>query len=101
MALHPSVAAVRTAVRRALADLEPGAVVLVACSGGPDSLALLAATVHEARTPGWRVVGTSVDHELQEGSQLQAARVVEQMAALGVDETVGSRVVVQIGRAHV
>ena len=95
MALHPSVAAVRTAVRRALADLEPGAVVLVACSGGPDSLALLAATVHEARTPGWRVVGATVDHGLQEGSQLQAARVVEQMAALGVDETVGSRVVVR------
>ena len=37
---HPAVAAVRLAVRAALAELEPGAVALVACSGGADSLAL-------------------------------------------------------------
>ena len=49
--LHPAVAAVRLAVRRGLADLDPGATVIVACSGGADSLALLAATVFEARGP--------------------------------------------------
>ncbi len=58
---HPSVAATRLAVRRCLADLEPGATVVVACSGGPDSLALVAATVHEARAGHWRVVGATVD----------------------------------------
>jgi tRNA(Ile)-lysidine synthase len=87
MTLHPSVAAVRLGVRRALAPIAPGEAVLVACSGGPDSLALLAAAVFEARRPGLRVVGVTVDHGLQEGSRAQAARTVEQMAALGADET--------------
>ncbi len=90
--LHPSVAAVRSAVRRGLADLEPGATVLVACSGGADSLALLAGSVAERDAGSWQVVGVTVDHGLQEGSQGQADRVVEQMAALGVDETVRARV---------
>lgn len=91
---HPSVAATRVAVRRELADLPSGSTVVVACSGGADSLALTAATVHEARAGGWRVVGATVDHQLQEGSAAQAARVVEQMAALGVDETLTARVTV-------
>lgn len=65
---------------------------MVACSGGADSLALVSAAVFEARRPGLRVVGATVDHGLQEGSAAQAARTVEQMAALGVDETASVRV---------
>ncbi|MGV3564120.1 MAG: tRNA lysidine(34) synthetase TilS [Nocardioides sp.] len=91
---HPSVAATRVAVRRELADVPAGSTVVVACSGGADSLALAAATVHEARAGGWRVVGATVDHQLQEGSAAQAARVVEQLAALGIDETLTARVTV-------
>lgn len=100
MSLHPSVAAVRVAVRRTLAELAdatPGAAVVVACSGGADSLALLSATVFEARRLDLRVVGATVDHGLQEGSAGHAAHVVEQMAALGADETASSRVVVSGG----
>jgi tRNA(Ile)-lysidine synthase len=85
---------VRRGVRIALADLAPGDVVVVACSGGADSLALVSATVFEARGAGWRVVGATVDHGLQDGSAEQAQRVVTQMAALGVDETVAARVTV-------
>ncbi len=70
---------------------------MVACSGGPDSLALVAATVHEARAGGWRVVGATVDHGMQDGSEAQTARVVEQMADLGVDETLAARVTVDPG----
>ena len=95
MTLHPAVAAVRGAVRRGLADLGPGARLVVACSGGPDSLALLAATVFEGRRAGWHVVGATVDHGLQEGSADHAAELVRQMAELGVAETVAARVSVQ------
>lgn len=97
MSLHPAVAAVRRAVRRALVDVEPGATVIVACSGGADSLALLAATVFEGRKAGWHVVGATVDHGLQEGSADHAARVVAQMAGLGAAETIGARVSVEGG----
>lgn len=91
MSLDPAVAAVRLAVRRTLAALDDGPV-LVACSGGADSLALAAASVVEAaRTPGRRVVGVTVDHGLQDGSAEHADRVVHQLAALGVDETVAVR----------
>jgi tRNA(Ile)-lysidine synthase len=94
MALDPAVAVVRIAVRRWLAECPPAAdaPVLVACSGGADSLALLAAAVFEARRAPWRVVGVTVDHGLQAGSAEHAARVVAQMAGLGADETASVRV---------
>ncbi len=66
----------------------------MACSGGADSLALLAATVFESRKMSLRVVGATVDHGLQEGSAERTAVVVRQMAALGADETVSARVTV-------
>lgn len=96
MGLHPAVAAVRLAVRRGLAGREPGEVVLVACSGGADSLALLAATLFEGHKLGLRVIGVTVDHGLQDGSADHAARVVTQMAAMGCDETASARVRVEV-----
>jgi tRNA(Ile)-lysidine synthase len=95
MTLAPAVAAVRRGVRAALADLEPGDTVVVACSGGADSLALLAATIFEGHKQALRVVGATVDHGLQDDSAARAAAVVEQMAGLGVDETVTARVRVE------
>ena len=94
MTLDPSVAAVRLAVRRGVDDVgeQP---VLVACSGGADSLALLAATVFEARAAAWQVVGVTVDHRLQPGSTAHAGEVVAQMAGLGVDETASVSVSVE------
>jgi len=49
----PAVAAVRVAVRRALTESHPDRV-LVACSGGADSLALAAAVAVEAPRLGVR-----------------------------------------------
>ena len=94
MSLDPAVAAVRLAVRRMLADLDDSGEVpvLVACSGGADSLALLAATVFEARRGRWRVIGVTVDHGLQPGSRDRADAVVHQMAALGAAETASIQV---------
>jgi tRNA(Ile)-lysidine synthase len=93
MAPDPAVATVRLAVRRGLADHGSGPV-LVACSGGADSMALLAASVFEARRRPWRVVGVTVDHGLQAGSAEHAARVVAQMVTLSADETASARVTV-------
>lgn len=101
MSLHPAVAAVRRPVRRLLdrllAEVGPARTVVVACSGGADSLALLSATLFEGHKQGWRVVGATVDHGLQEGSAGHAARVVAQMAGLGADETASVSVRVDPG----
>ena len=51
---HPAVAATRVAVRAELSALPAGALVLVACSGGADSLALAAAAAFEAPRAGLR-----------------------------------------------
>ncbi|KRF16593.1 tRNA(Ile)-lysidine synthetase [Nocardioides sp. Soil797] len=100
MTLHPALAAVRLGVRRVLAQVEPGGTVLVACSGGADSLALLSGAVFEGRKMSVRVVGATVDHGLQHGSAERAAAVVQQMAALGAAETVSSRVDVPQSSGH-
>jgi tRNA(Ile)-lysidine synthase len=98
MSLHPAVATIRGAVRRVLTDeVEPGQAVLVACSGGADSLALLSATVFEGHKLGARVIGVTVDHGLQEGSAEHTAHVVDQMAGLGADETASVTVRVDAG----
>jgi tRNA(Ile)-lysidine synthase len=79
----PPVAAVRSAVRVALrGELGP---VLVACSGGADSLALAAATAFEADRVGIRAGLITVDHGLVPGSATQAARVAAFAAELGMD----------------
>ncbi|HXW43632.1 MAG TPA: tRNA lysidine(34) synthetase TilS [Streptosporangiaceae bacterium] len=86
MGPDPAVAAVRLAVRRCLAEaLEPGDLVLAACSGGADSLALAAALAFEAPKAGLRAGGIVVDHGLQTGSAELAATVVQTMTALGLD----------------
>ena len=79
----PAVAATRLAVRRCLSAL--AGPVVVAVSGGADSLALLAAVAFEARKQEVRVLAVTVDHGLQAGSAAQAAAVLTQAAGLGVD----------------
>jgi tRNA(Ile)-lysidine synthase len=79
------VLAVRRAVRAALAAIEPGGLVLVACSGGADSVALAAALAHEAPRAGLTGGGVTVDHGLQAGSGERAVAVADQLRALGLD----------------
>ncbi|GAA3756276.1 tRNA lysidine(34) synthetase TilS [Salinactinospora qingdaonensis] len=92
-----ALASVRSAVRRALTQppvVRAGALVLVACSGGPDSLALAGATAFVAPRLGLRAGGVTVDHALQEGSDRQAAQTAATLRALGLEpvETVAVRV---------
>jgi len=81
--LDPAVAAVRAAVRTECADLGPGAAVVVACSGGADSLALLAATIFEADKSGWLLAAVIVDHGLQAGSAEVATKVAGLATEMG------------------
>jgi tRNA(Ile)-lysidine synthase len=83
--LHPAVAAVRSAVRTACADVGPGERLVVACSGGADSVALAAATVFESRAAGWLVGAAVVDHQLQAGSAQVAAQVRDLLQGLGCE----------------
>ncbi|MGI5165549.1 tRNA lysidine(34) synthetase TilS [Spirillospora sp. CA-253888] len=95
MGPDPAVAAVRLAVRRALAGTPPGAMVLAAVSGGADSLALAGALAFEAPRSGRPAGAVTIDHGLQEGSAERADAVVRTLAGLGLDP-VGS-VAVTVG----
>jgi tRNA(Ile)-lysidine synthase len=98
--VDPAVAAARNAVRAVLAPLGPDELVLVACSGGADSLALAAAVAFEARRVGRsvrsrgytvRAGAVVVDHGLQAGSADVAARAAAQCRALGLAPVVVRR----------
>jgi tRNA(Ile)-lysidine synthase len=89
----PQVAAVRSAVAASVADLPDGSLVLVACSGGPDSLALAAGAVFVAQRstrtgPTWRAEAVVVDHGLQDGSSQVADEAAAACRALGLEASV-------------
>jgi tRNA(Ile)-lysidine synthase len=85
---EPVVSETRTAVRRLLESAEAapfkGAPLVVACSGGADSLALAAAVAHVSRRIGTSAQAIVVNHGLQVGSDVVAERAVEQLAGLGL-----------------
>jgi tRNA(Ile)-lysidine synthase len=80
-----AVAEVRAAVRDCLADLADGELVLVACSGGADSLALAAATAFAAPRLGLRAGAVTIDHGLQPRSAERAAKVAARLGELGLN----------------
>ncbi|GLI27855.1 tRNA(Ile)-lysidine synthase [Agromyces rhizosphaerae] len=103
--LTPAIADVRRAVRGVLEGLGGGAdgeadaggpaapaadapLVLVALSGGPDSLALAAGAAFEAPRAGLRAGAVIVDHGLQDGSADAAEAAANQARALGLDPVV-------------
>jgi tRNA(Ile)-lysidine synthetase-like protein len=80
-----AVAAVRSAVRRALADLPAGARVLVAGSGGADSTALAAATAFVAPRLGLHAGFACADQHWSEDSGKIARSAADVAAGLGLD----------------
>ncbi len=87
--LGPAGLLVLRAVREAIDDRIPAdATLMVACSGGADSLALAAATRKVAALTHRPVAAIVVDHRLQPGSAEQAERALDQLAALGYDDRV-------------
>lgn len=96
MGPHPAVAAVRLAVRHSLARFTtPEQPLLVACSGGADSVALAAATAFELQRTDRAAGFITVDHGLQPGSAERAAQVAELGYDLGFDPVLS--IAVEVG----
>ena len=88
--------AIRSAVRSALSDCTAGDLILVAVSGGADSLALAYALSLEAPKMAVRIEGVSVDHQLQSQSSVQAEKVVAALLKMGIEKTHVVKVDVEI-----
>ncbi len=82
---HRPTAAIRYAVRSALADRATDDLVLVALSGGADSMALAAALAAEAPDLGLRAGAVIVDHGLLTDSSELARTTAGRAAGLGLD----------------
>ena len=89
-----AIVAIRNAVKPHLARLEAGDIVLVAVSGGADSLALAAAILKEANAYAITPIGVTIDHQLQSGSAAQAEKVEKQLKEMGYGKVICKKVVV-------
>lgn len=95
MRLTEAEAAARRGVRDVLADAATDVPLVVALSGGADSLALAAATAFVTERDGRTATAVVVDHGLQDASADVAERAVQQARTLGL----ASRSVrVEVGR---
>jgi tRNA(Ile)-lysidine synthase len=92
--LGPASLAVVQAVDGALDQTDRA--LLVACSGGPDSLALAAGAWRVARRRGLPAAAIVVDHGLQPDSSQVAARASGQLRAIGFREVVVEQVDVEL-----
>jgi len=75
----------RQALKENLADLSAGDTVMVACSGGADSLALVRAAVHVGGELSLQIGAIVIDHQLQSGSSLVASGAAATAEDLGAD----------------
>lgn len=82
--LKPVVGKARKILREALPELEATDLVLVACSGGPDSLALAAVAAFFNNRKSFRVGAIIVDHGLQDGSAAVAQQTAAKLRAFGL-----------------
>lgn len=96
--LDPAVAKGRRAVADALADIDPGDRVVVALSGGADSLALASCLAFVGAKAGWECRAIVVNHGLQEDSAQVAARAAARARELGLAVDVVNVVVDADGR---
>ncbi len=93
--LTPQVAATRKAVRQLISDLTPGTTILVAVSGGADSLALASAANFEGRKLKLNVAAVIIDHGLQLGSDKVAKKAKSRCESLGIEQVVIEKVTVR------
>jgi tRNA(Ile)-lysidine synthetase-like protein len=81
----PPIAITRVAVRRCLSDLPAGGLVLVACSGGTDSLGLAAAAAFVAPRLRLRCGAVVVDHGWRPESAAVASTAAVVCVGIGLD----------------
>jgi len=87
--LSPTQGLIRLAVRQSLTtNTKSGQKILVAVSGGADSLALATATEFEARKLGIKFAAAVIDHGLQKDSDKVALRAKKQLIEIGFSEVV-------------
>ena len=85
----------------ARSGLPRGSTVVVAVSGGPDSLALLHALNRAARDGSVRLHGAHLDHQLRgEASRADAVFVAEMFRSLGIEATVDDADVAAYRKEH-
>lgn len=89
--MSPALLTVRRAVRESLRDLPDDELVLVACSGGADSMVLAAGTAICGRPAAAAII----DHGLQEDSQDVARSAAQQCRDLGLEPVIVRRVEVR------
>jgi tRNA(Ile)-lysidine synthase len=93
--LSPAQGLIRLAVRTSVtSNTKPGQKLLIAVSGGADSLALAAACEFEAKKLGVKIAAAVIDHSLQKDSDKVAAQTAKTLAALGFEEVVVKKIAV-------
>ena len=93
--LSPAQGLIRLAVRTSLtSNTKPGQKLLIAVSGGADSLALAAACEFEAKKLKVKIAAAVIDHSLQKDSDKVAAQTAKTLAALGFEEVVVKKIAV-------
>lgn len=89
-----AVVALRNAVKPLLEKLEAGDNVLVAVSGGADSLALANVVLLESKALAIRPLAVTIDHQLQNSSAAQAEKVARQLTEMGYEKVFIEKVIV-------
>src|SRR3712207_484092 len=93
--LGPASLAVSQAVDAALTNSDTH--LLVACSGGADSLALAFGALHATSTHDRQLTAMVVDHGLQADSAAIADRARDELSGIGIADVVISRVSIDPG----
>lgn len=84
--LTPAIADIRRAIRESWqANNINSGLIAVACSGGPDSLALAAAAIFEGKRAKIKIAVVIINHNLQVGSRTVADKTAKLVTDLGAD----------------
>ena len=91
--LSPAQGAIRHAVREVLtANTKPGQKLLIAVSGGADSLALASAVLFESKKLQLNIASVTIDHGLQKASAKVAEQTLEKLHQIGITEAWSKKV---------